>query len=117
MITSDILLFIVFSVASVGVGNLYLFLIRDGQLLGFMQHVIEEYKANQFIYKSIGGCNVCTRQRFVEIVYVVFLFTCECQVYWWSAIIGYILFSGVAFYMDMLTKQNAVDVKKENLSI
>ena len=117
MITSDILLFIVFAVAAVGVGNLYLYMIRDGQLLGFMQHVIDEYKANQFIYKSIGGCNVCTRQRFVEIVYVVFLFASQMDWFWWSAIIGYILFSGVAFYMDSLTKQSAVDVKKEKLSI
>lgn len=68
------LLYFILCLSSVGLGKLYIYLIQPGRLFQFMQHVLVELKnESQFLYKSLGGCDVCTRQRFTDLSYVILL--------------------------------------------
>ena len=108
-----IIWFTVLCLASVGLGKLYSYMIQPGQILAFMQPVIAEMKHhNQFIYKSIGGCDVCTRQRFTDMSYIFLIMIMPpilpdtnqvllAIIY----IFLYCLYGGLAFYFEAFVTQ------------
>lgn len=68
------LLYLILCLSSVGLGKLYIYLIQPGRVFQFMQYVLVELKSESTIlYKSLGGCDVCTRQRFTDLSYVLLL--------------------------------------------
>jgi len=82
-----ILLFALFAFASNGLAKLYLYLIRKGQLFSFMQKPIVylQDKKNPlaiFAYKSIGGCEVCTIQRFADVAFIVLIYMAPIHLHW-----------------------------------
>lgn len=111
-----ILLYWTLCIASVGLGKLYAFLIQPGKLLAFMQPVIAEMKHHsEFIYKSIGGCDVCTRQRFTDITYVLLIAIAPPILPGLNIVLNillymalYCLYGGLAFYFEaFVTKSPA----------
>lgn len=111
-----ILLFALFAFASNGLAKLYLYLIRKGQLFSFMQKSIVylQDKKNPlavFAYKSIGGCEVCTIQRFADVAFIVLIYMSPIQLHWllWSFL--YCLFGGLSFYATMLTQREQTPPK------
>jgi len=108
-----ILLYWTLCIASVGLGKLYAYLIQPGQLLSFMQPVIAEMKHhNQFVYKSIGGCDVCTRQRFTDLSFLLLItiappiiegliLPLNILLY----LVLYCLYGGLAFYFEAFVTQ------------
>lgn len=105
--------FLVFSLASVGLGRLYLRLIRPGELLDFIQPHLAKFKAsNVFLYKSFGGCDLCTRQRFTELTFLFFAFASpglSLPEWWLRALVWFVLFmlfGGLAFYFESLVMVN-----------
>lgn len=106
-----IITFAVLAFASCGLGNLYLYLIRRGQLLGFMQSVLEWIKPKStFLYKSLGGCEVCTIQRIADLsfLFMVFLYGFTGAIWeralTWFAI--YCLYGGLVFYASALASKS-----------
>ena len=111
-----ILLFALFAFASNGLAKLYLYLIRKGQLFSFMQKPIVylQDKKNPlaiFTYKSIGGCEVCTIQRFADVAFIVLIYMSPIHIHWllWSFL--YCLFGGLSFYATMLTQREQTPPK------
>mgnify|MGYP006390172165 FL=1 len=111
-----ILLFALFAFASNGLAKLYLYLIRKGQLFSFMQKPIVylQDKKNPlaiFAYKSIGGCEVCTIQRFADVAFLVLIYMSPILLHWllWSFL--YCLFGGLSFYATMLTQREQTPSK------
>lgn len=108
----ELLMFMSFGV--VGFHRLWLFMTKPGQILGF----VDSWSANlmkketsaektkkfwiQFLHKSLGTCAICNRQRFVEIVFTLFIFMTIGQLAWWFYIFFFILFTGVSIYLDVL---------------
>lgn len=113
MYNSLIITFVAFAFACNGLGNLYLFLIREGQLFSFMQKALKHFeKKNVFIYKSIGGCETCTIQRFADIAFIVLILLNPIRFFQngvgnfltWFFI--YCLFGGLVFYATALVSKN-----------
>lgn len=111
-----VLLFWTLCIASVGLGKLYAYLIMPGQLMSFMQQVIAEMKHHsEFIYKSIGGCDVCTRQRFTDLTYVLLIAIAPPTLPGLNIVLNfllylalYCLYGGLAFYFEaFVTKSPA----------
>lgn len=111
-----VLLFWTLCIASVGLGKLYAYLIMPGQLMSFMQPVIAEMKHHsEFIYKSIGGCDVCTRQRFTDLTYVLLIAIAPPTLPGLNIVLNfllylalYCLYGGLAFYFEaFVTKSPA----------
>lgn len=101
-----ILIYLILCVSSVGTGKLYLWLIHPERLFSFMQPLIHEMKnESTFLYKSIGGCEVCTRQRFTEFSYLLVLFLSNPLHGWYNLIhiVLFVFYGGLAFYFDSLT--------------
>lgn len=66
-----ILTFVVFCIGSFGLSNLYLYLIKQGNLFSFMNKYLLYFKnKNEFIFRSIGGCSICTTQRFADLSFI-----------------------------------------------
>ena len=103
-----ILLFVVLSISSCGLGALYLRLIQPGQLLDFMQGAIKYYSNRSvFMHKSLGMCDLCTRQRFTDFAFIFFMLIHE-PVFHFHIVFKvavyaflYCLFGGLAYYMDL----------------
>lgn len=109
---SFIVWFAVFSFASCGLGNLYLNLIRPGQLFDFMQPVLVALSKNKkrvFLYKSLGGCAVCTRQRFADLSFIMLVILFPQK--WWAVLPLYCLYGGLLFWAQSFVE--AVSVKDE----
>jgi hypothetical protein len=105
MLLEFTLLFAVFSASSVGVGKLYLHLIKPGELFDFMQNILVEFKhENNFLYKSFGGCELCTRQRFTEVSYILLVAICNPFNGWYNLfhLALFILFGGLSYFLDSL---------------
>jgi len=67
-----IIYFFVLALASNGLSKLYLYLIQPNELFSFMQPAIRYFETrSEFIYRSIGGCKICTTQRFADIAYIL----------------------------------------------
>jgi len=104
------LLYILLCLSSVGLGKLYIYLIQPGRIFQFMQHVLVELKNEApFIYKSIGGCDVCTRQRFTDFSYIILLIITPPIFGGFHYItigllhlIMYCFYGGCAFYLESL---------------
>ena len=117
-----ILLFALFAFASNGLAKLYLYLIRKGQLFSFMQKPIVylQDKKNPlaiFTYKSIGGCEVCTIQRFADVAFIVLIYMSPIHLHWllWSFL--YCLFGGLSFYATMLTQREQTPKTTQKINL
>ena len=117
-----ILLFALFAFASNGLAKLYLYLIRKGQLFSFMQKPIVylQDKKNHlaiFTYKSIGGCEVCTIQRFADVAFIVLIYMSPIHLHWllWSFL--YCLFGGLSFYATMLTQREQTPKTTQKINL
>lgn len=121
MTTEFILTFLVFAFASVGCGNLFLFLIRPGQLFEFVQPALKYLQDKpgilaKFIYKSIGGCGVCTVQRFTDLFFLFIVYWFELpgvkiQVFFeWFGL--YIVFGGLSFYAQAIAQKRPSETSK-----
>lgn len=111
-----ILTFFVFAMSANGLGNLYLYLIRDGQLFSFMQKPLIYFSSkkgliSKFIHKSIGGCEICTIQRFGDLSFAFFMsyFSMPGDVIItsisWFAL--YCLYGGLIFYFSAIASRQA----------
>jgi hypothetical protein len=114
MTTEFILTYLIFAFASVGIGNLYLYLIRPAQLFAFMQKPLAYFSdkpgiLSKFIYKSIGGCGVCTVQRFTDLTFAFLIYHFELPGQTWAVCLEwfgfYILFGGLSFYAQALAQK------------
>lgn len=113
-----IITFVVFAFAANGLGNLYLMLIRRGQLLSFMQKPInflgnKTGKISILIHKSIGGCETCTIQRFADISFFIVTYLNPLRfhsnpfIHYGIWFVLYCLFGGLVFYATALLQRNA----------
>lgn len=105
-----VITFAVLAFASCGFGNLYLYLIRKGQLLGFMQEVLVWLKPKStFLYKSLGGCDVCTIQRIADLTFLFMVFLYGFTGAIWERVLTwfilYCLFGGLTFYASSLAEK------------
>lgn len=119
-----ILSFITLAFCSVGLGSLYLYMIRKDELLGFMQKPLEYLKPKKgplaiFLYKSFGGCDVCTIQRFADLIFALLIVLTPLKIHPGLWFIFYCLFGGLIFYINvtMAKKENKVKVTKEKLKL
>lgn len=80
-----------------------------------MQPILVELKSeSNLLYKSLGGCDVCTRQRFTDITFLLFLYISPSVFTELNIILSvlihlfiYSLFGGLAFYFDaLITNRN-----------
>lgn len=125
--TTYILTFLILCAGSVGLGNLYLYLITPGQLFSFMQPVLvslskvtTSHKGIEFLYKSIGGCAVCTRQRFTDLSFIFLCFAFPFN--WWFVFPLYAIYGGLAYYLDALNTNKQTNtitpkIKKQNIEL
>jgi hypothetical protein len=117
-----ILLFALFAFASNGLAKLYLYLIRKGQLFSFMQKPIVylQDKKNPlaiFAYKSIGGCEVCTIQRFADVAFIVLIYMAPIHLHWLLWTFLYCLFGGLSFYATMLTQREQTPKTTQKINL
>ena len=122
-----IITFFVFALAANGLGSLYLFLIRPGQLLSFVQKPIKYLSDKKgilakFLYKSIGGCEICTVQRFGDLTFAFFVsyFTMPGPTWlvYLQWFILYCLFGGLLFYFGSIASKNIQpQTKKQNIEL
>lgn len=111
-----ILCYLILCLSSVGTGKLYLYLIHPDRLFSFMQPMLQDMKREStFLYKSLGGCEVCTRQRFTEFSYLVLVLLTNPFSGWVNLLhfILFILYGGLAFYFDSLTWSKSEPIKPE----
>lgn len=106
-----ILLYVTLGFSSMGLGMLYLYLIRKGQSLDFMQKLLKLLDDHRnplslFLYKSIGGCEVCTIQRFTDLSFVVLMILTPLKLHFTLWFIVYCLYGGFVFFISntMVTK-------------
>ena len=119
-----ILYFFGIAICVVGLSDLYLHLISKGQFLDIMDSVLMKLKNISdkgskwalFAFKSLGGCKVCTTQRFADLGFIllVLLFTQK----WYVWLIAYCLFGGLVFWLASF-KNNEVNpiVKSKTIDI
>lgn len=123
-----ILTFFVFAMSANGLGNLYLYLIREGQLFAFMQGPIKYFSGKngivaKFIHKSIGGCEICTVQRFGDLSFAFFVSyftmpgTLIISILSWFTL--YCLFGGLIFYFTAIAsnKSNQPITKSQKIEL
>lgn len=70
-----------------------------------MQPLLVEFqREHTLLYKSLGGCDVCTRQRFTEFSYLLVLFLANPLSGWWNLlhIVIFFFYGGLAFYFEAL---------------
>lgn len=124
--TEFILWYLVFSMSAVGTGKLYMYLIQPNQLFAFMQPVISEAKfINNFLYRSIGGCEICTIQRFNDFAYIVLLSITDSilpdsslVIVITAYIILYIMFAGLSYFMySLIQVRNIQHPKTEKTTL
>lgn len=103
MSTEFVLTFMLLAFAVVGVGELYLHITSQGQFFDVMQRPLTWLHARaersgiaKFAYKSLGGCRICTIQRFADLgaLLLIFLFPEP----WYFDLLTYVLFGGMVFY-------------------
>lgn len=123
-----LLTFLVFAFSACGLGKLYLILIRHGQLLSFMQRPLRYLQdrkdpASIFAYKSIGGCDICTVQRFADVAFFFLVYTNQgtfhsntiLNILAWFFL--YCLFGGMVFYATSLITKDPPQPKKTTETI
>lgn len=107
-----ILLLLTFSLFSASLGRLYQYLIQPTQLLGFVAKLLPKIK-NQFVYKSIGGCEVCTTQRIADLYFILYIYLTDLA--WCIYIPLYIGHGAFVFWLNI--KRSATIVKSQNLEL
>lgn len=115
-----ILTFILLAFSVVGVGELYLFAIRDGQFLDFMNRPLawlnarmEKSVAAKFAFKSLGGCRICTIQRFADLTALLLFYLFPEP--WYLDLLTYVLFGGMVFYAQSRGQEKGVEWRQPNV--
>ena len=113
-----ILYFAVFAASAVGLGNLYLHLIQPIAPLSFMQKALDWSKPkSEFLYKSIGGCKICTIQRFADLSFIFLM--CINRPQWYFIFPLYCLYGGLVFYFQSVGNngEKVVPVNSKNIEL
>jgi hypothetical protein len=112
MISIQFLLsFVIFNVSAVGLAKLYLVLIQPNQLLSFMNRPLLWAQNNsKFIYKSIGGCTICTIQRCLDLSFIMIVLTNH--VNYWLIFPLYCLYGGLGFYVASIQQEQKPQPKE-----
>jgi len=91
---------LVLALSVTGLSKLYAYLIHPNNLFGFVQKWLVWLKdRSEFTYRSIGGCNVCTTQRFADIFFILHSLYFSTFVWYWYIVV-YILFGGLVFFLS-----------------
>lgn len=134
-----IIYYLVIGFSVYGLHELWMYCIHPEQIFGFVQKWITKYESkkgfhNEVIYKSLGGCKYCNRQRFADIGFLFLILNVNpfmgYENLWHLFIYG--LFSGYVlaintlidyFYQKRITntakniiKQTSVTKKSETIS-
>ena len=112
MISIQFLLsFVILNVSAVGLAKLYMVLIQPNQLLSFMNRPLLWAQNNsKFIYKSIGGCTICTIQRFLDLSFIMIVLTNN--VNYWLIFPLYCLYGGLGFYVASIQQEQKPQPKE-----
>lgn len=115
-----VLTFILLAFSIVGVGELYLHITSPGQFLDIMQRPLtwlharsSQFKLAEFAYKSLGGCRICTIQRFADLgtLLLIYLFPMP----WYYNLLTYALFGGMVFYAQSRGSSQSYAGKQPNI--
>lgn len=114
------------AIAAAGISMMYQYLILPGQLFSFMQRLLIWLQKKRgalpvFLYKRLGGCEVCNTQMFADLIYIMAIILIG-NVAWWAILIGYVLFGGLVFYLYQLAvkinaKQPEFPIKKQSIEL
>lgn len=84
--------FFVFACAAAGFGKLFMVSIHPDEIFGAWQKVLNQIRENaktkkpkfyyEFWYKSLGGCDTCTRQRIAELTYIALAILIKANGWW-----------------------------------
>lgn len=108
----SIILLLTFSLFSASLGRLYQYLIQPSQLFGFVSKMLPKIK-NLYIYKSIGGCEICTTQRIADFYFILYI--CLTDLHWWLYIPLYLGHGGFVFWLNI--KRSSPIVKSQKLEM
>jgi len=106
-----LLSFIIFNISAVGLAKLYLALIQPNQLLSFMNKPLVWAQNNsKFIFKSIGGCTICTIQRFLDLSFIMIVFANDIN--YWLVFPLYCLYGGLGYYIASIQQEQPTQPKE-----
>ena len=106
-----LLSFIIFNISAVGLAKLYLALIQPNQLLSFMNKPLVWAQNNsKFIFKSIGGCTICTIQRFLDLSFIMIVFANDIN--YWLVFPLYCLYGGLGYYIASMQQEQVPQPKE-----
>lgn len=95
-----ILSFVVFCISSYGLSKLYQYLIKEGNLFDFMRMPLTYFQnKNEFVFKSIGGCEICNTQRFADLTYLVLTIVFYNELSWYLILFNYCMYGGFTFWL------------------
>ena len=123
-----VLIAVVLCLSTSGLGALYIKLINPDELLSFMQIPLNYFKTrNEFMYKSLGGCSLCARQRITDVSFVLLTILHPALFHWHFALnfiayfVLYCLYGGLAYYFDLfITVSHSNDefkIESENINM
>jgi len=114
-----LLSFIIFNISAVGLAKLYLALIQPNQLLSFMNKPLVWAQNNsKFIFKSIGGCTICTIQRFLDLSFLMVMVITYLNswitfpLYYWLIFPLYCFYGGLGYYIASMQQEQAPQPKE-----
>lgn len=125
LVIQEILSLVMLSVAIVGIGKLWAFIIYPGRIFGFIDKWIiyaeqkEQGSGNpflwQFIYKSLGGCEICNRQRITELMMLGYILI-NPGLKWYAYLFEYMLLCGFVWYsaaaFEFMQNRKPIERKK-----
>ena len=114
MTITDILLLLLFALFSASLGRLYMYLIQPHQLFGFVQKWLLSTKS-KVLYKSIGGCEVCTTQRFAELYFILYIVLTDLN--FWLYILLFIGYGSLVFNLGTMKQKVNPIVKSKPLEL
>lgn len=110
-----ILYYIIFAISSNGLASLYLHLIKPTQLLSFIGDYLPKLEKYKFLYKSLGGCKICTSQRFADLSFIFLLILFPVKIIYILPL--YCLYGGANFYFSSLVSKDIVQVKQQEINL
>jgi hypothetical protein len=128
--------FLVLAFAAAGFHRLFMIMISKDAIFGRWQNVLSRLERKSrsdkakffydFWYKSLGGCDVCSRQRIAEMTYLGFLALLLGKGYWitdgmntiLSVVLNiwlYVLFCGLVMYAGKILDKKRQKVVREEI--
>lgn len=112
---------LIISIAVAGLTKLYSYCIQPNQIFGFMQKILVYLQTrNEYFYKRLGGCAVCTLQMAVDITSAFLcVFFASCLT-WYELLGCYLLLSGLAYYfygVSIEKKQTEFKTETETITL